>query len=300
MEDGILPAELAAWQARGRRISTVAGNVFSLMEGPDGAEPLLILHGFPTASYDFHLALPLLSRSYRVVVHDHLGFGLSDKPDAYSYSLLEQADAAIEVWRTLGITEGHVLAHDYGTSVATELVARHLRGLLPIALRSLTLCNGSIHMELAHLTPAQRLLRNKTLGPLFARVANRRVFKAQMRRILGEPASIGESDLEMMWANIAHGGGRDRLARLTLYQDERVRFRDRWIGGLTRLDVPTHVLWGKRDPIAVPAIAEKLAGEIPGARLSWLEDLGHYPMLESPARWADGVLGFLETVRIAS
>ena len=46
--------------------------------------------------------------------------------------------------------------------------------------------------------------------------------------------------------------------------------------------------------MAVKAIAEQLAREIPGAALTWLEDLGHYPMLEAPSRWAEAVLGFLD------
>jgi pimeloyl-ACP methyl ester carboxylesterase len=45
--------------------------------------------------------------------------------------------------------------------------------------------------------------------------------------------------------------------------------------------------------VAVPAIAERLAAEIPGARLTWLDELGHYPMLEDPEAWSRAVLGFL-------
>jgi pimeloyl-ACP methyl ester carboxylesterase len=74
----------------------------------------------------------VLAKSRRVIVHDHLGFGLSDKPAEYSYSLMEQAAYAVGVWRKLGIRRGHLLANDYGTSVATELLARHVRGMLPI------------------------------------------------------------------------------------------------------------------------------------------------------------------------
>ncbi len=56
-----------------------------------------------------------------------LGYGLSDKPDhGYSYSLIEQADVALHVWRALGVKGGHVLSHDMGTSVLTELVARQI------------------------------------------------------------------------------------------------------------------------------------------------------------------------------
>ncbi len=91
---------------------------------------------------------------------------------------------------------------------------------------------------------------------------------------------------------LAWNGGKHRLAPISSYLDERMRFWNRWIGALTRLDRPTHVLWGRRDPIAVPAIAEALASEIPDVTLTWLDELGHYPMLESPARWAEAVLAF--------
>jgi pimeloyl-ACP methyl ester carboxylesterase len=288
------------FRARGSRHRVFGREVFAIAEGPtpardgEGTEPLLLLHGFPSSSRDFALAWPRLTERRRVVAHDHLGFGFSEKPAAYSYSLLEQAEVALGLWRSLGITRGHLVAHDYGTSVATELLALRERGLCPVDFASVTLCNGSVHIELAHLTPSQRLLRRPHLGPLFARLARRGVFMAQMRRILGDPDSVPESELLAMWDELVREGGRERLPALAGYMDERVRFHARWVGALTRLDLPCHVLWGRRDPIAVVAIAEQIARETPGAKLTWLDDLGHYPMLEAPGRWADAVLAFVD------
>lgn len=292
-----LPPALSAWQSRGRRLSVLGHNVFVLQEGPaDGGDPVLVLHGFPSSSFDFHHALPLLAARRRVVLHDHLGFGLSDKPERYSYSLMEQTDAALMVWRALGITRGHVLAHDYGTSIATELLARRALGLLPIELSSLTLCNGSVHIELSQLTPSQRLLRRPMLGPLFARLVRPALFKAQLRRILGEPSSVSEEELDWMWAAVVHDGGRERLPATISYIAERYRFGARWTHALTAYDGPAHVLWGRRDPVAVAAIAERLATELPRAELQWLERLGHYPMLEAPEEWAGAVVAYLDAV----
>jgi pimeloyl-ACP methyl ester carboxylesterase len=285
------------WQARGERHAIPwlgpDHRVFAVTAGEGPAPPLLVLHGFPSSSRDFASALPLLAADRRVVVHDHLGFGFSAKPARYSYSLLEQAEVALALWRSLGITRGHLLAHDYGTSVATELLARRERGLCPVELASVTLCNGSVHLDLAHLTPSQQLLRVPHLGALFARLAQKRVFVAQLRRILGDPHSVPDAELDAMWEGMIRDGGRDRLPALAGYMAERTRFAARWIGALEKLDLPTHVLWGRRDPVAVPAIAEQLAREIPGAELTWLKDLGHYPMLEEPTRWAEAARSFL-------
>jgi pimeloyl-ACP methyl ester carboxylesterase len=293
----ILPPALAAWQSHGRRLRVAGHDLFVIEGGPiTDPEPVIVLHGFPSSSFDFHLVRPLLATRRRLIVHDHIGFGLSDKPERYSYSLLEQTDVALLVWRELGVSRAHLIAHDYGTSIATELLARRARGLLPIDLASVTLCNGSVHLELAHLTPSQRLLRNRMLGPIFARVARPAMFKAQLRRILGEPTSVSEEELDLMWTAVARDSGRDRLPAISSYLDERVRFRHRWTDALIAYDGPAHVLWGKRDPVAVAAIAERLASELPRAELRWLDRLGHYPMLEDPAQWAEAALAFLDKI----
>lgn len=288
---------LAAWRDRGRHLSIFGRSVFVVEAGPRDAPAILVLHGFPTCSLDFRSVLTPLAARHRVIVHDHLGFGLSDKPIDYSYSLLEQAEVALAVWRALGVRSGHVLAHDYGTSVATELVARRERGGLPLEIESLTLANGSVHLELARLSLPQRLLRNERLGPIFAAMGSRAVFKLQLRRIFGRPDAVADEELDLAWEAVSWNDGRRRLAPISSYLNERIRFWNRWIGALTRFDRPAHVLWGRRDPIAVPAIAEALAGEIAGAELTWLDELGHYPMLEAPARWASAVLSFAPLAR---
>jgi pimeloyl-ACP methyl ester carboxylesterase len=153
-----------------------------------------------------------------------------------------------------------------------------------------------VHFDLAQLTPSQRLLKDRRFGPIFARLSNRIVFFAQIRKILGHPRAVADDDLEAMWEGLVRDGGRERMVALAGYMDERVRFRARWIDPLTRLDLPCHVLWGRRDPVAVPAIAERLAREIPGAKLTWLDEVGHYPMLEAPDRWSQAALDFIDGV----
>jgi len=288
-----LPPALAAWRDSGRVVSVLGHDVFVVERGHEHVDTIVILHGFPTSGFDFAGVIDRLAERHRVIVHDHLGFGLSDKPERWSYSLIEQAEVALLVWRELGVTQAHVIAHDYGTSVATELVARRDRQLLPFELRSLTLGNGSVHLDLARLSWPQKVMRSPTLGPLFARVASERLFMNSLRKTFARRDALDDQALHEHWAALSHADGRLALPRISRYLDERVRFADRWIGALTRFDRPAHVLWGKRDPIAVTAIAERLAEEIPGARLTWLDHVGHYPMLEDPGAWVEAALAFL-------
>ncbi len=287
-----------SWKERGRTIDVFGDRIFVVDTGGEfEAPPLVVLHGFPTCSHDFERVLARLSAGRRVVVHDHLGFGLSDKPLDRAYSLVEQAEVAVAVWREVGL-EGPVdlLAHDYGTSVATELLARRERAPAAApALRSVTLCNGSVHIDLAKLSWPQVVLRHDFWGPVLARRGSKALMGRRLRKTLARPEAFTDADIDFLWS-CYDGQDRAVLAVIARYTFERSRFARRWIGALERLDLPAHVLWGREDPIAVPAIAEALAGEIPGARLTWLDGLAHYPMVEDPDAWADAALDFLDGI----
>ncbi len=287
---------LDAWRDRGRHLTVFGRDIFVVDTA--AVEPsctdLVILHGYPSSSHDFAHVLGRLSARRRVVVHDHLGFGLSAKPTDEAYSITEQAEVALAVWRELGITRAHLLTHDYGASVGTELMARRERLGLPIEFASLTLTNASVHMELANPRLIQWMLRNPRTGPIVARLAKESTFSRNMRATCGDPSAVDDDEIATMWALITHGGGRDVLPVISRYLDERTRFSKRWIGALTRLDLPAHVLWGNEDPVARVAVAEMLVGEIPSVTHTPLPGRGHYAMIEAPEEWADAALAFLD------
>ena len=220
---------------------------------------------------------------------DFPGFGLSCKPADHGYSLFEQADVALEVVRALGLRQAHVWAHDVGTSVATELLARRERGLCPLDVASLTLMNGSVHIEMSQLTVGQRLLRSP-LGPAFARVSTRKTFVAQLRRTFAREPD--DATLDAIWELASRDRGIARFPALIRYIEERSRFRRRWVGALERFDAPLLVAWGRRDPVAVFAIAQKIARSTPGAVLETWDDVGHWPTLEAPERVVATVTAF--------
>ena len=113
--------------------------------------PLLLLHGFPSSSFDWR-ALLELEPDRAVLAFDFLGFGLSDKPRDHVYSLGWQADLVEHlVHEHLGRRAAYVVAHDMGTSVTTELLARDVEGRLGFELAGALLFNGSMILERATL-----------------------------------------------------------------------------------------------------------------------------------------------------
>lgn len=310
LNDGLEPVGrpgnhiLDAWRERGRHVEILGRRIFVVEEGSSDHPWLVILHGFPTSSADYHRVIDRFAARYRVVVHDHPGFGFSDKPADYSYSLFEQADTALRLWLELGVRDPHLLAHDYGTSVATEILARRDAGFWPAKLgdlRSVTWTNGSLLLELARLRMSQRIARSKWLGPFFGRIVPGGYFKNVVRRLWADPSRCDADDLDAMWRGIRYLDGHLRTHQISQYLRERVRFRTRWISPLARLDVPCHVLWARQDPVAVAAIGEKLTEILSRSgqadpETTWLEDAGHFPMLEQPEAFADAVLGFLRRI----
>lgn len=286
----------AEWRDRGRFVSVQGHRVFVVDTDPEGAmglPVLAVLHGYPTSSHDYHPVIDDLAQRFRVIVHDHLGFGQSGKPVSYSYSLLEQADVAIDVWRQAGVSSVRVFAHDYGSSIATELLARRERNLCPVELESIVLCNGSVHIELAKLLLIQVLLRSRITGPIVAQVTSKRLFKRNMRKLWSDPSLLGDDDLDIMWGMLIDGGGREVLPRITQYLQDRKLYWHRWVGALQTTDMPLGFIWGADDPIIGADVARVHHAESAGSKLEILEGVGHYPMLEAPDRWTRALISMI-------
>lgn len=280
------------WRSLGKFRNVLGKSLFYVSELHD-SPVIAFLHGYPSASYDFHKILPELSGQFSYFMHDHPGFGLSDKPEQYSYSLIEQAEHAIALWKEMGLKEIHLVAHDYGTTVANEILVRKLQGYEPVKIKSMTFCNGSMHIELAHLKLVQKALKHPYWGKYVVALMNKPTFVRTMRDIWFDKALLDPEEMDVLWEMLMMNAGKRVLHRISQYNNERVKFWHRWIPALSRLDIPVHILWAQQDPIAVKAIAEQLYREIPGAVYSPIDGCGHYPMLEKPVEWTEKMLSFI-------
>jgi pimeloyl-ACP methyl ester carboxylesterase len=297
---------LEEWRTGGRFVETPLGlHVFCRQAGEPTAAPaktLLLLHGYPESSYSFHKVLDGLRQCFdRIVLFDFPGYGLSDKPTCgYAYSLFEQADAALAVWKQLEVTGGHLLAHDMGDSVATELAARHVGGTLPAffeaGLHSLTFTNGSMVLELARLRIMQKLLLSP-LGPILSRLSNYRTFCQQVRSAHGNDR-LSEDDIRMLWENIRLQNGQRINHRIIRYLKDRRRFeKTRWLPSLAKVREPIHLCWGDADAVARIQMAHYLKEKVcPDAAFTRMPDVGHFCQLSDPKVWFASVLAFYRRI----
>ena len=289
---GLAEIPLCVWRRRGHDF-VFRGHRIRYWAAGKG-EPLLLIHGFPTASWDWHYLWQPLARRYRVIACDMLGFGDSAKPREHAYSLLEQADLQQALLEHLDVKRPvHVLAHDYGDSVAQELLARHVEGRFEMG--SCAFLNGVLFPERHRPLRVQTMLLGR-LGWLVGRLFDRNSLDRDFSRTFGPDTRPSESELDDFWSLISAARGHHVLYRLIKYVPERVALRERWVQAMQRNKVPMRFINGAADPVSGVQMVERYRELIPDPDTVLLPNVGRYPQTEAPAR----VLSSYEAFRVAA
>ena len=267
------------WRATGASFTWRGHRVFFRVSG--SGPPLLLLHGFPTSSWDWRHVWDALASSYRVIALDYVGFGFSDKPADGPYSIFAYADQADALLARMDVERVHVLAHDLGDSVAQELLARDLERRT--RLDSVCLLNGGVFPELHRPRPMQKAL-DSPLGSLVAKLINRTRFGKSFAEVFGPNTQPSQAELDGFWECMSFGGGVANYHLLIRYMRERARHRDRWVLPLCDPEtrVPIAMINGHQDPVSGLHVVERLRALAPHTTIFDLAEIGHYPQTEAP------------------
>jgi pimeloyl-ACP methyl ester carboxylesterase len=300
---------LSEWKKKGSfiEVGIQSFRIYTQELGNSDASPqetALLLHGFPESSFSFHRVVEgLLCDFKRIVLFDFVGFGWSDKPSkGFSYSLMEQTDLALSIWEKLGVQGGHLIAHDMGNSIATELAARQVQGLIPSFLKkqilSFTFTNGSIVLELARLRITQKLLLSPW-GNTLRFIAIYPIFRHQIRSAHGNP-NLEEREIQRLWEATCLQKGHQKNHLTIQYINDRRRFEKfRWLPALKLLKVPIHLCWGEDDAVARVQIPHFVKQQYcPSATISYMPNVGHFCQLDNPSLWVKTLTDFYKTHKI--
>lgn len=276
------------WEQDGHYFDCQGHRIFYKTGGQPEAPALLLIHGFPTASWDWHRLWPVLCESFRVLTLDMIGFGLSDKPKKYRYGISNQADIYCHFLRLQGVKKFHVMAHDYGDTVAQELMARSLSENKP-RLASVVLLNGGLFPETHKPVLLQSLLLSP-LGGVIARLSSYPRFKKNFDRICAKPLS--EEELQSFWQLLLRNNGKRVLPKLIHYITERQEHRERWVEALQKVKCPVRLIDGLDDPISGAHMVARYRELIPQPDVVELEGIGHYPQVEAHEQVLNNALAF--------
>jgi pimeloyl-ACP methyl ester carboxylesterase len=244
------------------------------------------VHGFPTSSVDWFEVAERLSDRYRVCALDFPGFGFSDKPRGWGYSLRRDAEL-LEHYTAefLGLDSMIMLAHDRGSSVA---MIHTTSGESQVRLDHLFITNGNIFLPLSNLTPAQRVMLDPETGPAtLARITPEQLAVGMGQTTYFPARAADDPEIEALTAIFAHGGGLEVLHETIQYLVERSQDEASWLRALAALDVPTTFIWGVYDTVSPPRVISYVWNEYmmmkPGRNaLYFVPEANHYLQNDAP------------------
>ena len=287
---------LRTWYQRGNIHSINGNDIFVIDQGHEKKSTILLLHGFPTSTFDFEGIWQALGKEHRLVCFDMLGFGFSDKPNRRDYSIHKQADLAEAVMHQLEINEYHVLAHDYGDSVAQELLARQIDGSGQGHWLSCCFLNGGLFPETHKALFIQKLMLS-SLGRLVNKFTGFHQFSASFSKVFGEKTKPNPQQLHEFWELINYKDGSHLFHNLITYILDRRQHRSRWVDALQKSPAPISIINGSADPVS----GKHLVGRYKQLNcrldhLTELPEIGHYPQVEAPKIVTTAYLDFLKKV----
>lgn len=280
---GVSMGSTEAWRARGQSATLLGRQIFFVDEAPVESEKgtIVLIHGFPTSSWDWEKIWPALNRHYRLIAMDLLGFGFSAKPSPHDYRILEQADICEALVTHLGLRSFHVLAHDYGDTVAQEMLARQNLGIGAGDWLSCLFLNGGLFPETHRAVLAQKLLRSR-LGFLFRHALTKKSLHKSFDNIFGD-TKASEEEIDAFFELFDRDGGRRNVHRLIHYMSDRIEHRERWIAALLDAACPIGLINGSFDPVSGDHMVARFEELVGGNHfIHRLPRVGHYPQVEDP------------------
>lgn len=266
----------------GKVLNANGGRQHVVDEGPSDAPVILCVHGNPTWSFYWRKVVSRYSDHYRVVVPDHIGCGMSDKPQGWPYRLEGHVDNLVNIIDTLDLHNITLMVHDWGGAIGMGAATKR-----PDRIRRIVVTNtAAFHSTEIPFSIAT--CRIPVYGPLavrgfngFARVATIRA----ANKPLSAAAKSGLLAPYNSWAN--------RIATLRFVEDiplapdhpswrELGRIDDS-IGIFA--DTPMTICWGDADFCFTPSFRKEWERRFPSAEVHHWEDVGHYVIEDAPDRF---------------
>ncbi len=270
-------------------ICKLAGGKLSYIDIGEGPV-VVMLHGNPTWSFYYRNLANLLKDTYRVIVPDHLGCGLSDKPQDYPYRLTDHIDNLQFLLQSLDITTCSLIVHDWGGAIGMGYAAR-----FPQYIQSLVFLNTAAFPS-KRIPWRIRLCRTPLLGPLLIRGFNAFAAAAVHMAVTKKlPGHVAEGYL------LPYNTWENRIATLRFVQD--IPLNENHPSWTTLLEIekglslfrqtPMLIAWGGKDFCFNDHFYREWQQRFPQAECHYFADAGHYVLEDAFDRIAPLVLDFL-------
>lgn len=252
-------------------------------------EPVILLHGCPFSVYEWHEVAPLLARHFRVIAPDLLGLGDTPVRLNDDYRLPQDVQMVTELMDRLGIRSARFIGHDHGGAILQLLMQQH-----PERIEMAILTNVEAYDQWPSKpeTGDLHLITNPVTSPLvFASLHSRNIQRHLYSIAVVNQSTLTDETLDAFASeHLATALRWQRLRRFLASQLDPANnhLTQDAVPAMRRFTRPVLILWGEKDTNFGPAIAKRLASDIPGVKgISWLSNSAHLPMLEEPQKYAE-------------
>lgn len=251
-------------------------------------EILLFVHGTPSWSFDFRNIIKELSKTHRCIAIDHIGFGLSDKPELYDYSTQNHSETLAKFIDHKQLEDFTMTVHDFGGPIGLSVAINRPNKIKNLIVLNSWLWSSENDPEFIKL---KRILKSPLLPFLYKRL------NFSPRFIL--PKSFGSKKLSRQllpqytkpFANSSERNG--ALAFVKSLLNDQQWFEELWTKKNAIAEKRTLFIWGMNDPVIKPKYLEKLRSGFPNSETVKLESCGHFPQEEEWEKVVESIRDFL-------
>jgi haloalkane dehalogenase len=258
-----------------RRFETPEGAISYLDEGR--GPPVLFVHGTPSWSFEWREVIRALSGDFRCIAPDHLGFGLSDKPQA-SLDPADHARRLRALVTHLGLEDATLVVHDFGGPIGLPLALDDDGTIGRVVLLNTWMWSNADDPRVAKI---DRVVRSP-LGRFLYRwlsFSPRVLLPAAM----GRRAKLSRAAHRHYLRPFSHRIDREGpYAMARALAGSSAYYASLWERRGALAGLPLSIVWGMRDPAFDPAALDRFTTAFPQAKVTRLEEVGHFPAEEHP------------------
>jgi pimeloyl-ACP methyl ester carboxylesterase len=263
--------------------------VFYRETGPTHGIPVLLLHGFPSASHQYRRLMGVLGSRYRLVAPDYPGFGHTEVPAGFTYSFDNLAAVTHGFVRKLGLSRFVLYMFDFGAPVGFRLVQRD-----PAAVAGLIVQNANAYEE-GLSEAARHVINEASPEEIRTGLLTLPATRSQYEDGVGDVSLIDPDGWTLDQHFLDLPGRQAAQVELALDYKSNVAEYPTWQAWLREHQPPTLITWGRHDPIFLEAGAYAYLRDLPSAEVH-LFDTGHFALEERLTEIAPIIAGFLDRV----
>lgn len=269
--------------------------IFYREAGSPSRPAIVLLHGYPSSSHMFRDLIPLLSPRYHIVAADMPGYGYSDQPptEQFAYTFDHIADVMDHFLDSVGVTKYSIYIQDYGSPIGFRLFLKH-----PDRIQAIITQNGNAYTEGLSSFWGESIepyWKEKTpeTEKRIRELLTLESTKFQYTKGFVDPERVSPDSYTFDQLTLDRPG--NDVIQLALFYDyqNNVKQYPQWHEALRKYKPPVLAVWGKNDPIFLPAGAEAFKRDVPDAEIHFV-DSGHFSLEDHAAEISEYIKRFLE------